>query len=215
MVSHRETDICYIHDEYGLAAKKIKIESKKNKFFEIEVKEADIYYFMINQQDFRVFKTSRNYKYSCVSVLIAKEIDSVFYEYKTSFFGNSRDTWGKIFLEPGKYIINVFVNWESFLTELTLSVYGPGSIGTGPYKIDIVDRTTTFKPQYFFEQVMDDMMTKNSKDIITYKGHPDVSYTEKDVETFFVFQFTNFSESTDVTFTLTYFIKGNYAPGNS
>ena len=211
----RATNICYIHDHYGIAAKKIKIESKKDRFFEIEVKEAGTYYVMVNQHDSRVFKTSQNYKYSCVSVLIAKEIDSVFYQYKKSFFGKFRDNWGKIFLEPGKYIVNVLVNWDSFLTDLTLSVYGPGSIGNGPYKMDIVDRTSSFKPKYFFEQVMDDMMTKNNKDIKTYDNFPGISYTEKDVEGFVVFQLTNFSESIEVTFTITYLEKKNFIPGKS
>ena len=205
----RASTICYVHDDYGIAAKKFFIQSQQNKFFQIDIKEAGSYYIMVNQNDARIYEKRLNYQYSYVSVVIAKETNPGHYQYKESFFGGNRDTWGQIYLEPGRYVVNVFVNWQSFMTQLTLSVYGPGSIGAGANKMNIVERINNVLENEFFEQVMGDMMVKKCNGVKTYDNFPGVSYAVEALDGFLVFQLTNFSERLDVQFEIIFLKKKN------
>jgi len=69
-------------------------------------------YVIVNQPDQRTFDPDDNYKYSEGRVFVAKDNDGV-PEYRGGFYvsNKSRESFMKLVIEPGTYVINWRFEW--------------------------------------------------------------------------------------------------------
>ena len=121
-----DIQFCYIHDDYKYNYLRVRSTAKHAVYFDLTITTAGKYYITVNQESKRRGAKNPVFKYSTVSIVISKILDSGEYEYVTGSWLADREVWAKAFLTPGRYIVYAKVQWIKRSTEdFVISSYGP------------------------------------------------------------------------------------------
>lgn len=194
--------ICHYRDNYVSSAKKFLTSPELPTIFGFNIEQPGEYYFKLHQISKRVFRKNDMYKYSALTVIIAKvEQNQLVYVGNAS---RARDqTWVLANCSPGSYFAYITTPWKRDCNTMAFSIYGPALVDFNTYE-------PNYLPPNFVETMMLDCARKSNlkKKDFTSKNEPDIYHirgrpSSLDEMTFYYFC----NKSTGTTFKVTTTIK--------
>lgn len=140
--------ICHFRDDYVSSAKKFYTSPDHPTVMSFDIQQPGDYYFKLNQINARCFSKKENYKYTALTLIVAKrEGDQFVYVGNAS---RARDqVWTLANCTPGSYVAYISTPWKGQCNTLTFSIYAPT-----PINFQVQD--PNFLPPNFVDAVMID-----------------------------------------------------------
>lgn len=168
-----DMQVCYYHDDYKFSFESVKETPDSDHYFKIKIPKEGVFYLTLSQESNRSQPAYVNYKYSTLSLVLARILDGETFEYIQGIQRNEREVFLRFQCsKAGEYLVYVGTNWQSSVRNFSLSIYGPD-------KADIVQVSeNAFASGYSLNAIYKDRARKWSKAYTTFEeyGEPDIKY---------------------------------------
>jgi calpain-15 len=115
---------CYTHDNSQLVSCRDGSYCNETKSFFMEIRSEGEYFLTVNQESRRKYYPDKSFQYSTVSLILSQTFQNQIQWIEET--GKDQEVWMKVRLDPGKYDVDVKVDWTSRMrNEFVLSLYGP------------------------------------------------------------------------------------------